>query len=154
MLSAATLAVPASICEVSFLGYSSQFLFPYLEPGPLTHFETALFNILILSVLVGYYRTCTTDAGCIPKDLNSSPVLQDGERSQRLANSRWCRRCEAYKPPRAHHCKVCKRYSLFKTAILLGKTAKLTCLLLLRCIPKMDHHVSFSKNTIKIAGRH
>lgn len=22
---------------------------------------------------------------------------------------RWCRRCEALKPPRAHHCKTCQR---------------------------------------------
>jgi len=40
---------------------------------------------------------------------------------------RWCRKCAAPKPPRAHHCKVCQR-----------------------CIPKMDHHCPWTGNCVSL----
>jgi hypothetical protein len=43
---------------------------------------------------------------------------------------RMCRRCQAYKPPRAHHCSICKR-----------------------CIIKMDHHCPWVNNCVGI-GNH
>eukprot|EP00804_Cyclotella_cryptica_P013834 CCRYP_018171-RA/>CCRYP_018171-RA protein AED:0.08 eAED:0.08 QI:62/1/1/1/0.33/0.5/4/849/588 len=43
---------------------------------------------------------------------------------------RMCRRCQAFKPPRAHHCSICKR-----------------------CIIKMDHHCPWVNNCVGI-GNH
>lgn len=43
---------------------------------------------------------------------------------------RMCRRCQSYKPPRAHHCSICKR-----------------------CIIKMDHHCPWINNCVGI-GNH
>ncbi|KAI8629670.1 zf-DHHC-domain-containing protein [Xylariaceae sp. FL1651] len=40
---------------------------------------------------------------------------------------RWCRKCAAPKPPRAHHCKSCGR-----------------------CIPKMDHHCPWTGNCVSL----
>ncbi|KAI0410003.1 zf-DHHC-domain-containing protein [Xylaria palmicola] len=41
------------------------------------------------------------------------------------ARRRWCRKCAAPKPPRAHHCKTCGR-----------------------CVPKMDHHCPWTGNCV------
>ncbi|KAI3319690.1 zf-DHHC-domain-containing protein [Xylariaceae sp. AK1471] len=43
------------------------------------------------------------------------------------ARRRWCRKCAAPKPPRAHHCKSCGR-----------------------CIPKMDHHCPWTSNCVSL----
>ena len=44
-----------------------------------------------------------------------------------VARRRWCRKCAAPKPPRAHHCKTCGR-----------------------CIPKMDHHCPWTGNCVSL----
>ncbi|KAI0422730.1 DHHC palmitoyltransferase-domain-containing protein [Xylaria grammica] len=43
------------------------------------------------------------------------------------ARRRWCRKCAAPKPPRAHHCKGCGR-----------------------CIPRMDHHCPWTGNCVSL----
>ncbi|CAK7239356.1 MAG: Palmitoyltransferase [Sporothrix thermara] len=40
---------------------------------------------------------------------------------------RWCRKCDAPKPPRSHHCRHCRR-----------------------CIPKMDHHCPWTGNCVSM----
>mgnify|MGYP006101164505 CR=1 FL=1 len=51
---------------------------------------------------------------------NPAPTVQK-------PNYRTCRRCDAFKPPRAHHCSICKR-----------------------CIIKMDHHCPWVNNCVGI----
>lgn len=85
-----------------------------------------------ISVLVGllywnYYLTVITDPGRVPKSwvcLSASrrhyhphsflqePNTQsgDGYEVKRLTGTpRYCRMCNEYKPPRAHHCRQCRR---------------------------------------------
>ena len=56
----------------------------------------------------------TTDPGAVPK--NAMPCLDDvaemdyeavGERSTKY--KKFCKRCKAFKPVRAHHCSICAR---------------------------------------------
>ncbi|KAI8955574.1 zf-DHHC-domain-containing protein [Xylaria longipes] len=47
------------------------------------------------------------------------------ERICAAARRRWCRKCAAPKPPRAHHCKSCGR-----------------------CVPRMDHHCPWTGNCV------
>lgn len=102
------LAPPAVTSLVAFLAFSSQWLFCYVEPGPLRKGDAYIFNGLVASLLIAYWRTCYTDPGRIPHNWHETIYeKEDALAAQRL---RWCRKCEAYKPPRAHHCKVCKRY--------------------------------------------
>ncbi|KAE9967485.1 hypothetical protein EG328_008175 [Venturia inaequalis] len=115
------LAVPGVLCLISFLSFSSQYLFYHIDPEPLTREETITFNLLIAALLISYARCVLTDPGHIPHDwaLNSDKPSVAG------VKPRWCRKCEAVKPPRAHHCKICKR-----------------------CIPKMDHHCPWTANCV------
>ncbi|KAF3891416.1 Palmitoyltransferase PFA4 [Trichophyton interdigitale] len=127
------LAVPFVVLLIAFLSYGSQYLFLYIEPAPLNTSELVKFNLLVACIWICYARACLTDPGRIPKDWNPpaapggllekhSNVEEGGDPSYR---QRWCRRCEAYKPPRSHHCKTCQR-----------------------CIPKMDHHCPWTYNCV------
>lgn len=109
------LAPPGVTALVAFLAYSSQWLFYHVEPGPLRNGDAYLFNALVASLLICYWRTCFTDPGRIPRDWwekSSAVGGEDGEDEQKPQRQRWCRKCETFKPPRAHHCKTCKRYDI------------------------------------------
>jgi hypothetical protein len=117
-----TLAIPCVLAIIVFLGYSSQFLFSRIEPHPLESRETIRFNILLVCLLISYGRACWTDPGTARAEAGVNE-----EEAQHLSHPnsastpkrRWCRKCEAVKPPRAHHCRSCKRYE-FKFFFLLN----------------------------------
>lgn len=106
------LAIPAVVFLIVFLAYSAQILFLFLDPGPLPGWQTVKFNLLVFCIWVCYARSCRTDPGqTTPQHSNN--------------HAKYCRKCEAPKPSRAHHCKSC------------GK-----------CIPKMDHHCPWTNNCV------
>ena len=110
-----TLALPGVCALIAFLSYSSQVLLLSLDPLPLDKRELITFNVLVGCIWVCYYRACFTDPGRITKGL----CQEDGTGSSASGNrslGRWCRKCEAPKPPRAHHCKECKRSVLLVSA--------------------------------------
>lgn len=107
------LAYPGVVSLVSFLAFTSQRLFAHTEPGPLRKGEVYIFNALVLALLICYTRTCFTDPGRVPADWHEH--IQTKDESARIAaetssRQRYCRKCEMPKPPRAHHCKTCRRY--------------------------------------------
>lgn len=116
------LAIPAVTVLIGFLSYTSQILFLFLEPGPLTKSETWKFNALVACIWICYYRACTVDPGRVPKEwvpkkheagpeklpVSSLDTSQD-KQDDVSTRQRWCRKCAAFKPPRAHHCKICQR---------------------------------------------
>ena len=107
-----SLAVPSVYALISFLAYTSQWLFLSLEPHPLERHQVIRFNVLLVCLLISYTRSVIVDPGRIPKkDLSDEAEEERGgdEKKAGKARQRWCRKCEAVKPPRAHHCKVCKR---------------------------------------------
>lgn len=106
------LAYPGVVSLVSFLAFTSQWLFYNIQPGPLRKGEAYIFNALVFALLVCYTRTCYTDPGRIPSDWHHN--IQTKDECARVAaeassRQRYCRKCEMPKPPRAHHCKICKR---------------------------------------------
>lgn len=120
----AKLAVPGVVALIAFLSYSSQLLFQTLAPGPLTKKQYLYFNVLVACIWISYARACWTDPGSVPEYW-----LRDQENEQKQAErkerTRYCRKCDAVKPPRSHHCKVCQR-----------------------CVPKMDHHCPWTSNCV------
>ncbi|KAM0418673.1 hypothetical protein ACHAPT_012370 [Fusarium lateritium] len=114
------LAVPSVCALITFLGYYSQIVFSFatLDPGPPSRSETLLFNGLLLVLWITYYRAITVDPG---RYIFKDRVIEatDGQR--------WCNKCSAPKPPRAHHCRHCGR-----------------------CVPKMDHHCPWTRNCVSM----
>ncbi|CAG8978593.1 hypothetical protein HYALB_00011743 [Hymenoscyphus albidus] len=145
------LAIPAVCTLIFFLSYTSQILFHYLEPGPLLWEETLWFNGFVLCIWWTYDRACTVDPAprgwvnrvvgqvleqeteCantgveekIGSEESSSEEVEEEEEVKIPKGMRWCKKCKAIKPPRAHHCKKCSR-----------------------CIPKMDHHCPWTSNCV------
>jgi palmitoyltransferase len=107
------LAVPGVSLLILFLAYSSQVLFLYLEPAPLSGRELIQFNLLLVCLWICYLRTCMTSPGSVPQDWTPVDVVNGkegaGDADGNHSRQRWCRKCEAFKPPRAHHCKTCGR---------------------------------------------
>ncbi|KKK16030.1 hypothetical protein ARAM_004615 [Aspergillus rambellii] len=118
------LAIPAVCTLIAFLAYTSQYFFLHFAEAPLRESEVWRINLFALCIWICYYRSCTVDPGHIPKDWAPSDREQL-DADQASSRQRWCRRCDAFKPPRAHHCKTCRR-----------------------CIPKMDHHCPWTSNCV------
>lgn len=82
---------------------------------------------IITLILTSYYRAIVTPPGYVPvswkPDLESG--LESGETTPGGPNVRFCQKCSAPKPERAHHCRVCDR-----------------------CILKMDHHCPWINNCV------
>ena len=77
----------------------------------------------------------TTDPGAVP--INARPLLSDCEENDYEAQDKvngnkfkkFCKRCNAFKPKRAHHCSICSRcivkvtsYTYHNSNIFFGLT--------------------------------
>lgn len=85
----------------------------YYERSPeMTIFLLIVGNWLLINVVFHYYMAVTTDPGSPPTEQTYNAVSI-------------CKKCSIPKPPRTHHCSVCKR-----------------------CIMKFDHHCPFINNCV------
>lgn len=100
------LAVPAVWVLINYLAFTSQYFFLRFEAAPLRKDELWKINIFAALIGICYYRSCTVDPGRIPKEWK---LLDRRELEGVGGRQRWCRKCEAFKPPRAHHCRTCGR---------------------------------------------
>ena len=105
------LTLPAVVVLIAFLSYGSQILFNTLEPHPLEARHKVVFNALIICIWVSYLRACFVDPGRVPLSSSEHQEIFDSRRTADI-KPRWCRKCNTYKPPRAHHCKICSRCSI------------------------------------------
>ena len=133
-----------AVLLISGLAYGSQIYFAISEDR-LERNQAIRFNILVGCIWISYIRACVVDPGRIPGDWLKRSLhgpegsISEFERSaSNHGRGRLCRKCGIAKPPRAHHCKTCKRYTFHLPSIrqevseFLGPPP--------RCIPKMDHH--------------
>lgn len=111
------IAVPFVALLISFLSYSSQVLFYYIEPGPLSQKQALWFNIFVAGIWWCYERAITADPGRKGWVDKVAPVREANEADGSVLTFdrklRWCKKCDAVKPPRAHHCRKCGRYATF-----------------------------------------
>lgn len=118
-----TLGVVGVLLNIAFLALSSQLLFCHIGPRSLSSNEARTFNCLTLFSLYGYFRSCRGDPGYVPCSWRK--MVDEDVYPKSAAHPRWCKICEASKPPRAHHCKTCNR-----------------------CVAKMDHHCPWTLNCV------
>ncbi|KAJ7199299.1 hypothetical protein O6H91_04G009800 [Diphasiastrum complanatum] len=91
-------------------------------------FNGTLFTMLSFMVLLSYGLAVLRDPGQVPASYmpeieDSDTVLHEVKRKG--GDLRYCQKCRHYKPPRAHHCRVCKR-----------------------CVLRMDHHCVWINNCV------
>jgi len=103
-------------------------LYPLYEDDLFTFYvNLAIGTILIIAVLGSYYKASVTSPGAVPKDWNPKSYKYSSlEYSGTTAmETKFCKNCNAWKPPRSHHCKTCNI-----------------------CVKKMDHHCVYINNCV------
>ncbi|KAK3135385.1 hypothetical protein QOZ80_5BG0418270 [Eleusine coracana subsp. coracana] len=90
--------------------------------------NAAAFTALAAACVATYAVAVSRDPGRVPPDF--MPDVEDAESAiheikRKGGDLRYCQKCCHYKPPRAHHCRVCKR-----------------------CVLKMDHHCIWINNCV------
>jgi palmitoyltransferase len=88
------------------------------------HFHRLGFTMVAVLAVYAHFKAMTTDPGAVPPDavpleepkpdVEGATNGESGETDPMIAPSarkgkRICRRCNAFKPKRAHHCSVCRR---------------------------------------------
>lgn len=79
-----------------------------------------IYNLLVVLALTAHLKTMLSDPGSVPQCARPLPASRDAGMPETI-----CGRCDAYKPPRSHHCRICGR-----------------------CIVRMDHHCPWMNNCI------
>ncbi|XP_036002609.1 zf-DHHC domain-containing protein isoform X2 [Fundulus heteroclitus] len=74
----------------------------------------SLFNLVLLLLLACHSKAVFSDPGMVPLPdtaLDFSDLRSQSSRMNERGCEGWtvCSRCETYRPPRAHHCRVCQR---------------------------------------------
>jgi len=96
---------------------------PWFQLDPKVHLGVVLPTAsLSARCLFDYACVSFTDPGA--PDIEAPLDLEFGERGV-VPLSAWCTKCDGPKPPRCHHCRVCRR-----------------------CVLKMDHHCMFVNNCV------
>ncbi|KAL3832815.1 hypothetical protein ACJIZ3_007551 [Penstemon smallii] len=96
----------------------------------------ALFHVLLVMLTWSYFMVVFRDPGAVPanwkmlsdqnvEEDNSTAMPSSSEDTERRPAIGYCNRCQNGKPPRCHHCSVCKR-----------------------CVLKMDHHCIWVVNCV------
>lgn len=90
--------------------------------------NAVVFSVLAFMCVATYAIAVLRDPGYVPSSF--MPDMEDPQASvheikRKGGDLRYCQKCSHYKPPRAHHCRVCKR-----------------------CILRMDHHCVWINNCV------
>lgn len=107
-----------------------------MHDSPWGPVHVVVFNTLVFLLGMSHMKAVLSDPGTVP--LSQSRLdfsdMHSGKHNQASSaadsdggDSEWtvCTRCETYRPPRAHHCRICKR-----------------------CIRRMDHHCPWINNCV------
>lgn len=91
-------------------------------------FCVIVFNLIVFLMTVSHMRAVLSDPGIVPLP-KTGLDFSDLHAGRSIPNTKdgWsvCNKCETYRPPRAHHCRICRR-----------------------CVRKMDHHCPWINNCV------
>ncbi|KAJ0979527.1 hypothetical protein J5N97_015001 [Dioscorea zingiberensis] len=126
-----TLPIIIVLLAIGYLYYSTVFVvidewLGLTTAAGLTN--AALSSVLAVMSVVTYGIAIYRDPGRVP--FSYTPDIEDSESpiqeiKRKGGDLRYCQKCSTYKPPRAHHCRVCKR-----------------------CVLRMDHHCVWINNCV------
>uniref|UniRef100_A0A7N0RI42 S-acyltransferase n=1 Tax=Kalanchoe fedtschenkoi TaxID=63787 RepID=A0A7N0RI42_KALFE len=122
---AVVVSVICYIYTTTILVFLDRWLGLVTSPGIINAF---LFTSLAMLCVYTYAIAIFTDPGTVPATFTPDVEDKDNlvqEIKRKGGDLRYCQKCLQYKPPRAHHCRVCKR-----------------------CVLRMDHHCIWINNCV------
>ncbi|KAL6841356.1 hypothetical protein ACP4OV_028874 [Aristida adscensionis] len=126
-----TLPILSVAAAIAYVYYTTVFLAVPRWLGPATAAgvaNAAAFTAVAAACAATYAIAVRREPGRVPQGF--LPDVEDAESpvheiKRKGGDLRYCQKCGHYKPPRAHHCRVCKR-----------------------CVLKMDHHCIWINNCV------
>ncbi|KAL5549876.1 hypothetical protein UlMin_000052 [Ulmus minor] len=126
-----SLPVTIVVLVISFIYLSTVFVFIRRWFGLMTSpgiMNAVVFTGVAVMCVFNYSVSLFTDPGRVPSTY--MPDIEDSgnpihEIKRKGGDLRYCQKCSLYKPPRAHHCRVCQR-----------------------CVLRMDHHCIWINNCV------
>lgn len=123
--------VAAVTVAISYIYFSTMLVFIdqwfglWTSPGIM---NAVVFTGVAVMCVYSYSVAVFTDPGRVPSSF--VPDIEDPENpvheiKRKGGDLRYCQKCSLYKPPRAHHCRICKR-----------------------CVLRMDHHCIWMNNCV------
>ncbi|KAH7648862.1 DHHC family palmitoyl transferase fused to a KOW domain [Cryptosporidium bovis] len=105
------------------------FIPTFLESGKVVAFVSNIifYNLLFILSSLCHLITTTTDPGVMPNGDDKGEIILPIELQSQSNSIRSCIKCNNLKPPRTHHCSVCKR-----------------------CVFMMDHHCPWVNNCVGV----
>lgn len=91
-------------------------------------FNVVCFNTIVFLLIMAHLRAVFSDPGIVPfpdNNLDFSDMHSGAGSPVNKEDWTVCSRCETYRPPRAHHCRICGR-----------------------CVRRMDHHCPWINNCV------
>ncbi|XP_061347060.1 probable protein S-acyltransferase 15 isoform X1 [Gastrolobium bilobum] len=123
-----SLPVLAVLLSMFFVYYTTIFVFlddwVGLQSSPGT-LNFSIFTVFASLCLFSFFVCVFTDPGRVPSSYVPDVEARTHDFAKDRAEGKKCDKCFAYKPPRTHHCRVCRR-----------------------CILKMDHHCLWINNCV------
>ncbi|XP_022641799.1 probable protein S-acyltransferase 16 isoform X2 [Vigna radiata var. radiata] len=128
-----TFSLPVSVVVLAIAYIYVSTVFVFIDRWLGLFSSPGIMNALVFTALsavcsITYRAAITTDPGRVPATY--IPDVEDAESpiheiKRKGGDLRYCQKCSHYKPPRAHHCRVCKR-----------------------CVLRMDHHCFWINNCV------
>ncbi|XVF08117.1 hypothetical protein REPUB_Repub06bG0198100 [Reevesia pubescens] len=126
-----SLPVTIVVSAIVFIYFSTVFIFIDHWFGLMTSpglMNAVVFTAVAVMCVFNYRFAIFTDPGRVPSTF--MPDIEDSEVpiheiKRKGGDLRYCQKCSHFKPPRAHHCRVCKR-----------------------CVLRMDHHCIWINNCV------
>ncbi|CAN1275378.1 Probable protein S-acyltransferase 16 [Linum perenne] len=120
-----SLPVIVVLLVITFIYFATVFVFVdrwfglMSSPGLM---NAAVFTAVAIMCIFNYCAATMTDPGRVPSTY--LPDIEDADNpiheiKRKGGDLRYCQKCSHYKPPRAHHCRVCKRCVL-RMVLLVG----------------------------------